>query len=66
MYDSEGREDGILVSIKGMQGVWKRPFKGLMTKETVGKAIVSSMGREAGGKQVFVHRYIEREEVKKQ
>ena len=39
-----------------VKGVWKNHFNLLINKLTVGEAIVSSMGMEAGGKEVYTKR----------
>lgn len=57
---------GCFVSSKEeMKGVWKRHFEHLMNGGTLGEAIVTSMGMEAGGKRVSEQRVIERLEVEK-
>ena len=59
-------EDGSLVGGKEeVTGVWKRHFERLMSERTVGEAVVTSMGMEAGGKRVCVQRDVERVEVEK-
>lgn len=45
-------KDGILVSSKReLKGVWTGHFESLMNEETAGKAIVSSMSKEGGGRR---------------
>ena len=59
-------EDGSLVGGREeVTGVWKRHFERLMSERTVGEAVVTSMGMEAGGKRVCVQRDVERVEVEK-
>lgn len=43
------REHGILIGSEQLKGIWKSYFECLMNEETDGKAVVSSMGTEAGG-----------------
>ena len=45
------RKDGVHVSGKKVKEVWKNHFEHLMNDKTERKAIVSSIGVEAGGKQ---------------
>ncbi len=57
------REDGILVTSKEeVRGLWKSHFE--LINEGEGRVL--SMGLEAGRKQVFVWKGIDREEVERE
>lgn len=57
------REDGFLVSSK-VKEVWMGHSESIISEETAVKANASSIGMEAGGKQMTVLRESYREKVK--
>lgn len=47
-------ENGVTSIMEQVKGIWKRHYKHLVHEESSEKAVLSSIGMEAGGKWVTV------------